>query len=271
MCQPLCVNFYRSVLPRWAAVTTCHQTFGSISHAVSPIPDFTPKLIAASTSTSSCHSGAQNYTWFGKWEHRLVTIYLKGVLGGILNQPNHTILCLASVQHPFRVCLQCSSKATKSLLKCTENTWNSCHDEGTLHFQMRWVRGLGRIHPSKMFTSIWGNAKRTSLCWKPNFHSKTGWKEHFHWPTSLSGMSTYREGGASGCIWLNTSQHPALAAGFPLGPSRAHVCSPQAEPWKWSPSCENTTHPAPGMHALEHSVFSSCHGPVISFLDLLAR
>lgn len=70
VCQPLCVNFYRSVLPRWAAVTTCHQTFGSVSHPVSPIPDFTPKLIAPTTSTSSCHSGAQNYTWFSKWEHR---------------------------------------------------------------------------------------------------------------------------------------------------------------------------------------------------------
>lgn len=108
-CTSLCVDFYHGVLPHRAPATICHWTFGSISYPVSPNTDSTPKLIVPSTSTPSCHPGAQKYTWFSTWDHRLMTINLKG---GILSQPNPK----RSPTPPYSACHRCNTHPVHALL-----------------------------------------------------------------------------------------------------------------------------------------------------------
>lgn len=171
------------------------------SISASPNPDSTPTVTVPSNSTASCHHGAQQHPWFSTWEYRLMTINPKGALGGILEEPSHTVPCLVVLHRPV-VCApfyldNVLPKANKSLLKHNKKATNSCNDKRLNHFWGFMALGISiyQRHYQR---------KKISLCWRPSFHSKTVSMERFQ-PVLIT------------TIWLRTSQCPALTMGVPAG------------------------------------------------------
>lgn len=175
--------------------------------------------------------------------------HTKGVLGGISEQPNHTVPCLAWLQHPFCVCLsvcimffKSSYKPIKMPRKSSKELpgWSGCAAKwgsrsGTCPF-------IKRCSPEQM-------PREHHLVENPIFTAKQHERPVFtDQPVSLGwthGAEPSRAGGAGGCIWLIPFQCPSSQ------PSRAHACSPQAEPRKQRMSCGNTTYPEKRVWAVE--------------------
>lgn len=111
------------------------------------------------------------------------------------------------------------------------------------------AQGLAHAHSSKVLTTTWAIARRTSLHWKPNFHSKPAGMAHFHWPTCVSGMGTQRAepsraGGAGGCINpIPVPQFPTRSQQSPRLLSTGRALKMEYELWKHHLPCARNASP----------------------------